>query len=591
MPFGLKNAGATYQRLVNNMFREQIGKNMVVYIDDMMVKSQKKENHKQDLQECFGILQHFGMKLNPIKCTFGVHGGKFLGFMISQRGIEANPEKIKAILEMKPPKTIQEVQRLTGRLAALNRFISRSSDRGSHFSRKDGEVGSRVSEYGIEYHPRPAIKAQALVDFVVEMTAEEGEHKQQWWKLFVDGSSTLQGSGAGVILETPQGDKIQYALRFSFDASNNEAEYEALLAGGRLAQAAGAKYLKAYSDSQLVVNQVNGDYEAKGEKMIQYLNLIRTLCQKFEKFELQRVPRSNNEEADQLAKLASSLTTVQNRKMTLLTQDRSGIEDPANEILVNTSKPCWKDTIEAYFDYGSLPADRKEARIIRTRATRFTMIRGELYKRGFSQPYLKCLDPEKAEYVLKRKSMKEVAKSLGRKITSRQDLTTRILLAFCTKRCHGYGTPQYNGQTEVTNRTILQHLKTHLDQAKGNWVDELPGVLWAYRTTPRRSTGESPFNLVYGMKAIIPAEIGEETLRIQQYEPEINDIGRRVNLDLLGSVKEIRCQGNIGKLDAKWEGPYRVIEAIGNATYKLKKPDGKEIPRTWNASNLKKFYA
>ncbi|KAL0298791.1 UNVERIFIED_CONTAM: hypothetical protein Sradi_6538900 [Sesamum radiatum] len=188
------------------------------------------------------------------------------------------------------------------------------------------------------------------------------------------------------------------------------------------------------------------------------------------------------------------------------------------------------------------------------------------------------------------------------------------------------GTPQSNGQTEVTNRTILQHLKTRLDQAKGNCVDELPGVLWAYRTTSRRSTGESPFNLVYGMEAIIPAEIGEETLRIQQYEPEINDIGRCVNLELLGEVRDttsIRVeaykrhmakaynarvrqknfqigdllwrrsdvQGNIGKLDAKWEGPYRVIEAVGNATYKLEKADGKEIPRTWNASNLKKFYA
>ncbi|KAK4409495.1 Ribonuclease HI [Sesamum angolense] len=270
-----------------------------------------------------------------------------------------------------------------------------------------------LSEYGIEYHPRPAIKAQALVDFVVEMTVEEDEHKQQWWKLFVDG--------------------------FSLDASNNVAEYEALLAGGRLTQAAGAKYLRAYSDSQLVVNQVNGDYEAKGEKMIQQLNLIRTLCQKFEIFELQRVPRSNNEKADQLAKLASSLTTVQNRMITLLTQERSGIEDPANEILVNTSKPCWKDTIEAYLTTGSLPADRKEARIIRTRATHFTMIRGELYKRGFSQPYLKCLDPERAEYVLKKIHEGSCENHSGRKITSRQDLTTRLLLAFHTKRCHGYG--------------------------------------------------------------------------------------------------------------------------------------------------------
>ncbi|KAL0362156.1 UNVERIFIED_CONTAM: hypothetical protein Scaly_1170800 [Sesamum calycinum] len=385
--------------------------------------------------------------------------------------------------------------------------------------------------------------------------------------------------------------------------------------------------------------------------MIQYLNLIRTLCQKFERFELQRVPRSNNEEADQLAKLASSLTTVQNRKITLLTQERSGIEDPANEVLVNTSKPCWKDTIEAYLTMGSLPADRKEARIIRTRATRFTMIRGELYKRGFSQPYLKCLDPERTEYILKeihegscgnhsggrslagkilrqgyfwpsiqrdamdmmrrcrkcqehanithtpaalmqpipnpcpfdqwgmdlvgklpratgqreylivavdyfskwveaeplsRISEKEIIKFVWKNIICRFGIPRAFITdngtqfrgkefkRWCLElKIKQYftsvGTPQSNGQTEVTNRTILQHLKTRLDQAKGNWVDELPGVLWAYRTTSRRSTRESPFNLVYGMEAIIPAEIGEETLRIQQYEPEINDIGRRVN--------------------------------------------------------------
>ncbi|KAK4382081.1 hypothetical protein Sango_2905600 [Sesamum angolense] len=128
-----------------------------------------------------------------------------------------------------------------------------------------------LSKSRIEYHPRLAIKAQALVDFVVEMTAEEGELKQQWWKLFIDGPSTLQGNGTGVILETPQDNNIQYALRFNFDTSNNEAEYEALLAGGKLAQTIGVKYLRAYSDSQLEVNQVRGDYEAKGEKMVQYL--------------------------------------------------------------------------------------------------------------------------------------------------------------------------------------------------------------------------------------------------------------------------------------------------------------------------------
>ncbi|KAL0433310.1 UNVERIFIED_CONTAM: hypothetical protein Slati_2665300 [Sesamum latifolium] len=104
---------------------------MEVYIDDMLVKSLGRPC--TGLQDYFGILRHFGMKLNPTKCTFGVRGGKCLGFMISQRGIEVNVENIKAILKMQPPRSIREVQRLTGRLATLNRFISRSSNRGPPF--------------------------------------------------------------------------------------------------------------------------------------------------------------------------------------------------------------------------------------------------------------------------------------------------------------------------------------------------------------------------------------------------------------------------------------------------------------------------
>ncbi|KAL0290290.1 UNVERIFIED_CONTAM: Transposon Tf2-12 polyprotein [Sesamum angustifolium] len=87
MPFGLKNAGLTYQWLVYHMFRDQIGRNMDVYIDDMLVKSVKEQNHVKDLQECFQILKTFSLKLNPAKCTFGIRGGKFLGYMISERGI------------------------------------------------------------------------------------------------------------------------------------------------------------------------------------------------------------------------------------------------------------------------------------------------------------------------------------------------------------------------------------------------------------------------------------------------------------------------------------------------------------------------
>ncbi len=108
MSFGLKNAGATYQRLMNRMFHDQISKNVEIYINDMLVKSKEEGNHLKDLEETFKSLRKYRRKLNPSKCAFSVSSGKFLGFMVSQRGIEANPDKIKAILEMQPPRTIKE---------------------------------------------------------------------------------------------------------------------------------------------------------------------------------------------------------------------------------------------------------------------------------------------------------------------------------------------------------------------------------------------------------------------------------------------------------------------------------------------------
>ena len=129
MPFGLKNAGATYQRLMNKMFAQQIGRNVQVYVNDMLVKSRREEDHLKDLDETFDTLRSYNMKLNPGKCAFGVIAGKFFGFMVSQRGIEANPDKIRAIMEMAPPRNVKEVQSLNGKIAALNRFVSRATDK------------------------------------------------------------------------------------------------------------------------------------------------------------------------------------------------------------------------------------------------------------------------------------------------------------------------------------------------------------------------------------------------------------------------------------------------------------------------------
>ena len=128
MPFGLKNAGATYQRLVNKMFQKKIGASLEVYIDDMLVKSVKAELHITHLAEAFQVLKIYNMKLNLAKCAFGVSAGKFLGFIINNQGIEENPDKIKAMLDMLPPSNIKDIQRLIGRVAALSRFMSKAND-------------------------------------------------------------------------------------------------------------------------------------------------------------------------------------------------------------------------------------------------------------------------------------------------------------------------------------------------------------------------------------------------------------------------------------------------------------------------------
>ncbi|KAL0448283.1 UNVERIFIED_CONTAM: Retrovirus-related Pol polyprotein from transposon opus [Sesamum latifolium] len=133
MPFGLKNAGATYQRLVNNMFEELIGKTMEVYVDDIVVKSVRETDHLTHLAECFVVVQKYNMKLNTAKCTFGVKGEKFLVYLVTERKIEVNPDKARAITQMKTPRTVKEVQQLTGRIASLGHFLSRSIDRSFPF--------------------------------------------------------------------------------------------------------------------------------------------------------------------------------------------------------------------------------------------------------------------------------------------------------------------------------------------------------------------------------------------------------------------------------------------------------------------------
>ncbi|XP_028071749.1 uncharacterized protein LOC114274078 [Camellia sinensis] len=151
MPFGLKNAGATYQRMVTKMFKDQLGKTMEAYIDDMVVKRKLVAHHLRDLEQVFGILKTHKLQLNASKCAFGVGSGKFLGYMVTRRGIEANPAQIKALQDLEAPTKAKELQKFAGMATTLNRFISQSSDRMKPFfqllkKKTSFEWGSQCSE-------------------------------------------------------------------------------------------------------------------------------------------------------------------------------------------------------------------------------------------------------------------------------------------------------------------------------------------------------------------------------------------------------------------------------------------------------------
>ncbi|XP_021760261.1 uncharacterized protein LOC110725102 [Chenopodium quinoa] len=190
---------------------------MEVYVNDSIVKSKEDKNHVANLAETFTALRKHQMKVNPKKCVFGVKSGKLFGFMVSKRGIDANPAKVQAMLDLPELRTKRDVQRLTGRMTALSRLAKWAFE---------------LTEFSISNQLRTAIKAQALADFLTECSYQETlDEEKKIWTVFTDGSSTVNGSGAGVVITSPEGKSFEYALKFSFNASNNEAEYEAAIAG------------------------------------------------------------------------------------------------------------------------------------------------------------------------------------------------------------------------------------------------------------------------------------------------------------------------------------------------------------------------
>ena len=263
-----------------------------------------------------------------------------------------------------------------------------------------------LSEFDIRYKPKTAIKWQVLADFVMEFTSAEPAKDAQTttdlsiWKLSVDGASNAQGSGAGLILTSPEGIDIEYALRFGFRTSNNEAEYEAVIAGLNLAHSLEVDQLEVCSDSQLVVRQIEDTYEAKSGRMILYLRKVRDLLKKFVLVQIKHVPRAENSLADTLEKLATTLQEDLSSSTPVEYLAEPSIDLCDVQVAQIRSDPNWMDPIWDYIIEGRLPDDPKEATKIRTRSARFTNHKGSLYKRGFFTPILKCIAGKDTEYVL-----------------------------------------------------------------------------------------------------------------------------------------------------------------------------------------------
>ncbi|GJW62960.1 reverse transcriptase domain-containing protein [Tanacetum coccineum] len=716
MPFGLKNAGATYQRLVDKAFEKQAGRNLEVYVDDLVIKSHTKAELLRDIEETFRTLRKINMKLNPKKCTFGAVKGMFLGYMIGPEGIKPCPEKIEAVLQLPSLRTVKEVQSLNGKLAGLNRpkeelimylsasqgavgavlmterdliqtlvyFVSRAlqgpelnytpmeklvlalvfaakrlrryfqahpiaviTDQPIKQVMSRPEVAGRLQkwsimlgEHNITYRPRTSVKGQILADFLAEKPAEaladrsEKETPQEPWTLFTDGSSCIDGSGAGLILTSPEGAEFTYALRFQFIASNNEAEYEALLARLRT-------------------------YIAKEENMIKYLEKVKSLVSGFASFLIRQVLRSHYKKADALSKIASTSFAHLSKQVLVEVLQEKSIQEREVAAVVEEEGPTWITPITEYLKDGVLPDDKNEANKLRIKArqselhARWTAIRGRQshavrillanhaqgcmgydtqvqrlptgpfpegpgkvkFLIGLMDYFTKWIEAKAVATI----SGGQVKKFVWDNIVCRFGLPGEIVSDngkqfsdnpfkdWCEKlniirRFASVKDPQSNGLVERANRSLGEGIKARLGEGNKNWIEEIPHVLWAHRIMIKSSNGDTPFSLTYGTEAVIPAEIGMPSYRTALMDIVRNDEEIRLNLDLVEerceqeAIREAKANNEAShamdgrKLGPKWEGSYEVIKVLGGGAYKLRSMDGAVLPRTWNIANLKKCY-
>ncbi|GKD74999.1 reverse transcriptase domain-containing protein [Tanacetum coccineum] len=365
MPFSLKNARATYQRLIDKAFQKQIGRNLEVYVDDLVIKSRTEHEIIRDIEETFKTLREINMKLNPKKCTFGMEEGMFLGYKVNTKGIKVCPEAETTFKQMK--KLIAELPTLTAPAEKEELIV---------YFVATGEAISAIlmTEKEGKQMPIYFVSRALQEDDSPATPMEVGEELPDPWILFMDGSSCIDGSRAGLIHKNPKGIEFTYALRFRFDATNNEAEYEALIAGLKIAKKMG---------------------------MIQYLEKVKALIGNFKKISIKHVPRSENKKADALRKIASTSFAHLSKQVLVEELKEKSINEAEVLVVVEEEGSTWITLIYEYLMEETLPAEKKKARVVKRKSRQYAAINGILYNKSFLGPWLRCVGPLQENYVLR----------------------------------------------------------------------------------------------------------------------------------------------------------------------------------------------
>ncbi|GJV51625.1 reverse transcriptase domain-containing protein [Tanacetum coccineum] len=539
-------------------------------------------------------------KMRKIRLSTPVTGaaeGMFLGYKISPEGIKPCPDKTEAVLELPSPRTIKEdFKQLKQHLAKLPILVAPKPKEEliMYLSASYGAISDVLMTERDTVQTPVYFVSRALQDPKLNYTPMEklpikqvisrpdvAGRLQKWSIMLGEHNITYRPwtSVKGQILADFLIKKSNDAPpEASFTASNNEAEYEALIAGLRIA-------------AQIGVRNVH--------------LLVKVLKEK----------------------------SIQEREVATVVEDQ---------------RPTWMTPIIEYLRDETLPDDQNEASKLRIKARQYELLEWILYRRSFLKPWLSCVGPLQADYIEAKAvatiSGGQVKKFVWDNIVCRFGLPEEIVsdngkqfsgdpfkdwckMLNIVQRFALVKHSQSNRLVERANRNLGEGIKARLGKGNKNWLEELPHVLWAHRMMIKSSNDDTPFSLTYGTEAVIPAEIEMPTYRTAVVNVMHNDEELRLNLDLLeerherAAICEAKAKLNMtkyynarvrgvtfrprdfpyrsndashavdgGKLGPKWEGPYKVMEALGDGAYKLRSIDGAVLPRTWNIVNLKKCH-